>query len=194
MKKFNSRRKKQHMLSTVVLLLLLICSFSQIASAYVPYPPDGPDSGIINTDYEFIIHTIEVGSSWMFDWGDESNSSWIELKESDIYVSQNHSWTDAGEYGVRVKHRSIYGIDSSWSKPSIINISEESDNSSSAIIEEPIVETPENLDTGAQTVINNNEFPWLYVIVILIVACLIIFLIMLKTGIIYLYEEEVTEE
>ena len=37
------------------------------SSSYVPYPPVGTTNGTINFEYEYVVKTIEVGSSWMFD-------------------------------------------------------------------------------------------------------------------------------
>ena len=96
---------------------LLIFGFTNFASAssYTPAAPSGVDSGDLNTDYEFFVYTIDVGSSWMFDWGDGTYSNWITVGDSDTYVSQKHSWESSGVYDVRVKHRSVYLDESEWS-------------------------------------------------------------------------------
>jgi len=89
---------------------------------YTPAPPSGNATGDINVDHKYVVYTIEVGSCWMFDWGDGSYSDWIKVGESDTFVSQTHSWDSYGVYEVRVKYRSIYMLESSWSPPLIVTI------------------------------------------------------------------------
>ena len=95
--------------------------------SFVPNPPSGTTVGDINVEYEYKVYTIEVGSSWMFDWGDGNYSSWIKVENSKGFISQNHSWSEYGVYKVRVKYRSVYMVESPWSDPLIVNITLPSD-------------------------------------------------------------------
>jgi len=136
----NKKKKNKQFINiksvSIVFLVVLTLLFSfilifgyydniNVASAYTPYTPASPTgstTGYTNVDYEYIIYTMEVGSYWMFDWDDGSYSDWVEVENSDTFISQNHSWESPGEYEVRVKHRSIYFVESSWSPPLIVTI------------------------------------------------------------------------
>lgn len=96
-------------------------------SPYTPASPSGNTSGDINVDYEYVFYTTDVGSCWMFDWGDGNYSDWIRVEESDTFVSQTHSWNSYGVYEIRIKHRSVYMEESAWSPPLIVTIAIPSD-------------------------------------------------------------------
>lgn len=111
------------------LFLLFNCIFSfnssmdvNAGSTYTPATPVGNTSGYVNMDYEYMIKPVTAGSCWMFDWGDGTYSSWIEVGESDTLVSQFHSWGSQGVYEVRVKHRDVYDAESLWSLPLVVTV------------------------------------------------------------------------
>lgn len=110
-------------LCSFFIFLLLNSFFVCTGSSYVPYPPFGEINGTINVEYEYVVNTIEVGSFWMFDWGDGTFSEWIGVDGSDDHISANHSWDEYNEYNVRVKHKSAYSVESPWSSPLIVTIS-----------------------------------------------------------------------
>lgn len=119
-----------HILSaSIIFMVALTLLFSYFVvscnglSLYTPATPSGVTAGDINVDYEYIIYTVEVGSFWMFDWGDGNYSEWIEVSESDTYISQTYNWGSYGIYEVRVKHQGIYSVVSQWSLPLIVTIS-----------------------------------------------------------------------
>jgi hypothetical protein len=120
-------------LSTFFLLLNCISGFNNNinmvagSNSYIPAPPLGNTSGYAGVDYEYLIKTMDVGSFWIFDWGDGTYSNWIKLGESDASISQYHSWKSPGIYEIKVKHRDIYGAESSWSPPLSVNIVFDSD-------------------------------------------------------------------
>jgi hypothetical protein len=76
---------------------------------------------------QFIVPTSDVGSSWMFDWGEGNFSEWIYVGSNDSSISQYYSWNTYGVYNVRVKHRSTYLVESSWSDPLIVTVQIPSD-------------------------------------------------------------------
>ena len=104
------------------LIIAMIASLTAEAYSFVPLPPTGSTTGEKDVEYEFKVMTIEVGSSWMFDWGDGTHSDWIVLEESDPYISQSHSWNENGDYQVKVKYKSTYSYESSWSSPLAVTI------------------------------------------------------------------------
>jgi hypothetical protein len=120
-------------ISTFFLLLNCISVFNSNANvmagsnSYIPAPPTGNNSGYVGIDYEYVIKTMDVGAFWIFDWGDGTYSNWIKLDESDASVSQYHSWKSPGIYEIKVKHRDIYGAESSWSPPLSVNTIFDSD-------------------------------------------------------------------
>lgn len=120
-------------LSTFFLLLNCISGFNNNtnvvagSNSYIPAPPLGNTSGYAGVDYEYVIKTMDVGSFWMFDWGDGTYSNWIKLGESETSIYQYHSWKSPGIYEIKVKHRDIYGAESSWSPPLSVNIVFDSD-------------------------------------------------------------------
>ena len=91
-------------------------------SGYIPSSPIGNSTGDINIDHTYIIYTSDIGSFWMFDWGDGNFSDWIEVKVSDTTISESHSWNSYGIYEVRVKHRSSIIGESTWSDPLVVTI------------------------------------------------------------------------
>ena len=123
--------KKRYILLYSVMFISFMFSSSSLnvnaSSSYVPYPPVGTTNGTINVEYEYVVKTIEVGSSWMFDWGDGNYSDWIVFNGSNVFVSQKHSWSEYGVYNVRVKYRSPYMVESPWSSPLVVNISKPAD-------------------------------------------------------------------
>ena len=134
--KFNVKKSSFTIILIVFALLfsffiVFICNndFNVIAgsSYYTPASPLGTTVGSINVDYEYIEYTSEDGSYWMFDWGDGNYSDWIQVGESDTFISQTHSWDSYGIYEIRIKHRSIYMAESEWSPPLIVTITIPSD-------------------------------------------------------------------
>ena len=113
----------------ITFFMFIYISSVHVASgfSFVPNPPSGTTVGDINVEYEYKVYTIEVGSSWMFDWGDGNYSGWIKVENSKGFISQNHSWSDYGVYKVRVKYRSVYMVESPWSDPLTVNITLPSD-------------------------------------------------------------------
>jgi len=60
--------------------------------------------------------------SFLFDWGDGTNSGWIGPYNSGQTVVSSHSWDAIGEYDVKVRAKDINGVQSQWSDPLTISI------------------------------------------------------------------------
>ena len=87
---------------------------------YIPDAPNGQKKGEINTEYEFSAVTTDPKNdmvSYVFDWGDGTNSGWSGFVDSGTYVTMNHSWSKKNSYNVRVKSRDEHGTESRWSEP-----------------------------------------------------------------------------
>lgn len=111
---------------TLLLSFIFICFNTTCViagvSSYTPASPTGNTSTDINVENEYTVFTSEVGSYWMFDWGDGSYSDWIKVGVSDNSISQSHSWSSYDDYEVKVKHRSIYMVESAWSLPLTVKV------------------------------------------------------------------------
>jgi len=85
-----------------------------------PSRPDGPTSGKINEEQTYTTSSTEPDGdkiSYMFDWGDTTNSGWIGPYSSGQTASASHTWTDQGSYEIRVKAQDEHGAQSDWSEP-----------------------------------------------------------------------------
>lgn len=117
------KKRKVYCYSLLLLIFLLLAVNSSIAgSLFVPHHPIGPEIGDINTEYKYSIHSVEVGSSWKFNWGDGTETDWIVLEDSHTFISRNHSWEEYGDYEVRIRYKSAYSVESQWSIPLIVTI------------------------------------------------------------------------
>ena len=94
--------------------------------SYVPAIPTGNNLTDINVENDYTVFTSEVGSYWMFDWGDGGHSDWIQVGASDNSISQSHSWSSYGEYDVKVKHKNYMG-ESAWSSPLVVKVTPPTD-------------------------------------------------------------------
>ena len=53
----------------------------------------------------------------MFDWGDESDSGWMGPYDSGYEGRASHSWSEQGDYEIKVKAKDTNDIESEWSDP-----------------------------------------------------------------------------
>jgi hypothetical protein len=113
--------------------LFIFLSDTSIVSGYagfVPNPPTGNNTTDINIENEYIIFSSDAGSFWKFDWGDGTSTDWIQVKEGQTRIMQSHSWGSYGTYELKVKHKSMHSVESSWSEPLHITVSPITDNPS----------------------------------------------------------------
>jgi len=86
-----------------------------------PNLPSGPPSGKINVEHTYTASTIDLDGdriSYLFDWDDGSDSGWTDPIPSGETVYETHTWTEQGNYQVRVKARDTPGFEESeWSEP-----------------------------------------------------------------------------
>ncbi len=81
---------------------------------------DGPSSGKIGTEYTYTISTSDPNGdqvSYLFDWGDETNSGWVGPYDSGQTASKSHVWSAQGSYSIKAKAKDINGAESVWSDP-----------------------------------------------------------------------------
>lgn len=89
---------------------------------YIPSTPSGTTSGFVGIDYDYTIVTMNPDSFWMFDWGDGTNTSWLQLEENQTSIVQSHQWSIPGTYQLHVKFKSDEVPYGSWSEAMIIKI------------------------------------------------------------------------
>jgi len=74
---------------------------------------DGPAQGSINKELTYTATGDTDGDlyMWFFDWGDDSNTGWI--LSTGPMGKASHTWTEQGDYTIRVKYQEDYK-ESDW--------------------------------------------------------------------------------
>jgi hypothetical protein len=78
---------------------------------------DGPINGILRTELIYNAITSDPNGdniSYLFNWGDGTNSGWTEFVTSGISVDLSHSWLFSGTYTIKVKAKDDYGMEGAW--------------------------------------------------------------------------------
>ena len=93
-----------------------------------PLVPDelyGPQNVEVDESCSYAACTTDPDGDniyYLFDWGDDTTSDWLGPYESGEEVQANHSWSKRGTYEVKVKAKDVYGAESDWSDPLIVNV------------------------------------------------------------------------
>jgi len=58
----------------------------------------------------------------MWDWDDGTFSEWLGPFNSGEEVCAAHTWTEGGDYEVRVKAKDEHGAESNWSEPLLFHV------------------------------------------------------------------------
>ena len=85
-----------------------------------PSSPTGPSQGKINSELTVTAVTTDVDGDqiyYSFDWGNGEYSEWIGPLESGESAEATYTWSEAGDYEVRVTAKDINGKQSDWSEP-----------------------------------------------------------------------------
>lgn len=92
----------------------------------IPVKPEGPIEGVAGTEYDFSSNTTDPDGDnifYKFDWGDGTYSDWLGPYSSGVSVTKSNSWSNSGDFDIRVKAKDDNGSDeSAWSDPLTINI------------------------------------------------------------------------
>jgi hypothetical protein len=78
----------------------------------------GPINGKVRTDYTFTAITNDSDGdniSYLFDWGDGTNSGWTEFFPSGTEVNQTHKWWWKSTFEVKVKAKDCHASQGKWS-------------------------------------------------------------------------------
>ena len=92
-----------------------------------PSMPSGPTYGNIGVSYTFTTSTTDPDAGdqlyYQWDWGDDV-SEWFGPYNSGQTVEATQSWSNAGEYQIKVKAKDNSGLESEWSDPLTIHIAQ----------------------------------------------------------------------
>jgi hypothetical protein len=94
----------------------------------IPEKPNGPDEWIENIEATFTSSTVDPNGDniyYLFDWGDGDFSEWLGPYTSGQTVEAEHSWSELGEFKIKVKAKDEFNAQSDWSEESNITIFED---------------------------------------------------------------------
>jgi hypothetical protein len=83
-----------------------------------PETPTGEINGEIQTLYEYSTLTNDMHLNkiyYLWDWGDGNFSEWLGPYNSGEECIAKKTWTEQGDYEIKVKAKDEYGLESSWS-------------------------------------------------------------------------------
>ena len=92
----------------------------------IPSAPAGPTSGAVAVSYSFTASTTDPDGddiSYLFDWGDGSDSGWLPEIASGATATASHAWTLPGSYDITVNAKDTIGAESGASAAHTIVIS-----------------------------------------------------------------------
>lgn len=139
--KIKSSNRRQKVLrdirsSVLIVLFVIVVGASPLFSVslisaeipmYIPSVPSGTTFGYVGLEYEYVITTMNPDSLWMFDWGDGTNSSWLQLEDGQTTITQTHRWNAPGMYQLHVRFKSETVPHGIWSDALMIEITAFSD-------------------------------------------------------------------
>ena len=92
----------------------------------IPSAPAGPTSGTVGVSYSFTATTTDPEGdniSYLFNWGDGSDSGWLPEIASGATATASHAWTLTGSYDITVNAKDTIGAESGASAAHTIVIS-----------------------------------------------------------------------
>lgn len=85
-------------------------------------PPSNPTitgttKGKAGQSYTYQIRSTDSENdeiSYFIDWGDESNTGWLDFSDSAESIDVSKSWDEKGSYAIQVKAKDEHGAESDW--------------------------------------------------------------------------------
>lgn len=114
---------------------LILATLAELAEASIPsnapYIPtiSGPTHVVINESGTFSVLTTDPDNDniyYYIDWGDGTNTGWIGPYPSGTSNQSSHKWEGLGSFAVKAKAKDTYGVQSGWSEPLIVIVSDNS--------------------------------------------------------------------
>ena len=90
-----------------------------------PNKPQGSNNGQVGVEYTYTTKTFDDdGDKVLFkwDWGDGTSSDWEGPYFSGETCKSNHTWTQGGNYQIKVMSKDTHDYESPWSNPLSVNI------------------------------------------------------------------------
>ncbi len=90
-----------------------------------PSQPAGPTKGTVAVPYTFTTSATDHDNdsiSYLFDWGDGTNSGWVGPFATGSTASADHTWIAGSTFQVKVKARDTCAAETNWSTPASILI------------------------------------------------------------------------
>lgn len=90
-----------------------------------PNRPEGTVDGNIDETYTYSSETEDFDLDdvfYIFDWGDGTTSGWLGPYGSGQKCTSQHSWSQKGDYQIKVKARDRLYAESPWSDPLPVNM------------------------------------------------------------------------
>ena len=90
-----------------------------------PIKPTGTTSGKPAEQYTYTTSTTDPEGDdvyYMFDWNDGNFSDWLGPYASDESVSSSYTWSQQGDYQIRVKAKDRCYLESEWSDPLVVSM------------------------------------------------------------------------
>jgi hypothetical protein len=94
----------------------------------IPAKPSGPTEGKTGIEIEYSTKTNDTDGDqiyYWFDWGNGYNSGWIGPYESNITIYKSYTYTDSGDYEIKVKAMDNFNQESDWSEALNIKITQQ---------------------------------------------------------------------
>ena len=110
----------------IPLIIFTVVSMAPIVFAktpmYIPTTPAGTTFGFVGIEYEYVIVTMNHFSFWMFNWGDGTATTWLQLEGNQTSIVQTHHWSTPGTYQLRMNFKSEQVPEGVWSDPLTVDI------------------------------------------------------------------------
>jgi len=93
----------------------------------VPLVPAGPDTGYVDSAYEFSTAGGDPNGDsilFQFDWGDGDTSNWSAPVSESTAVRIAHSWTAAGDFSIRARAKDTKDLMSDWSNAHLLTVND----------------------------------------------------------------------
>jgi len=114
------------------LLLATLATLADSNMGSIPNKPSisGPEEGNVGEELTFSTSSIDPYDkelSFLWEWGDGTQSDWLGPYDSGEIVSASYSWDEEGIYQVKVKAKNSDELESDWSNPFLVGIPKKND-------------------------------------------------------------------
>ena len=86
----------------------------------IPNSPNGNNKGKPGEEYTYSAKTSDPEADqiyYMFDWDDGTYSDWLGPYDSGETCEETHTWSEKGDYKIKVRAKDAHDLESYWSDP-----------------------------------------------------------------------------